>query len=85
MNFLLVKGKSFIIKIAELDIRFILLIGLLVFLPTLEAPKNIFAFLFVFAWVIIAKKIIIGAENGKLLIPFLHYGFYLILSLALMQ
>tara|TARA_B110000003_G_scaffold243405_1_gene251847 strand:- start:8493 stop:9719 length:1227 start_codon:yes stop_codon:yes gene_type:complete len=56
MNFLLVKGKSFIIKIAELDIRFILLIGLLVFLPTLEAPKNIFAFLFVFAWVIIAKK-----------------------------
>ena len=43
-------------KLARVDIRFLFLIGLLIFLPALEAPKNIFAFLFVVSWVVIAKK-----------------------------
>lgn len=38
------------------DIRFLFLIGLLFFLPTLEVPKNIFSFLLVTSWVVIAKK-----------------------------
>jgi hypothetical protein len=43
-------------KFSEVDIRFLLLVGLLVFLPGVEALKNIFAFLFVFSWVLIAKR-----------------------------
>ena len=43
-------------KLARVDIRFIFLIGLLIFLPALETLKNIFAFLFVMSWVVIAKK-----------------------------
>ncbi len=43
-------------KLARVDIRFLFLIGLLIFLPTLETPKNIFAFLFVVSWLVIAKK-----------------------------
>ena len=43
-------------KLARVDIRFLFLIGLLIFLPALETPKNIFAFLFVVSWVVIAKK-----------------------------
>ena len=43
-------------KLARVDIRFLFLIGLLIFLPALEAPKNIFAFLFVLSWAVIAKK-----------------------------
>ncbi len=43
-------------KLARVDIRFIFLIGLLIALPGFEAPKNIFAFLFVVSWVVIAKK-----------------------------
>ena len=46
-------------KLAKVDIRFLFLIGLLIFLPALEAPKNIFAFLFVVSWVVIAKKNIV--------------------------
>ncbi len=43
-------------KLAKVDIRFLFLIGLLIALPGFEAPKNIFAFLFVVSWVVIAKK-----------------------------
>ena len=43
-------------KLARVDIRFLFLIGLLIALPGFEAPKNIFAFLFVVSWVVIAKK-----------------------------
>ncbi len=43
-------------KLARVDIRFLFLIGLLIFLPAFEALKNIFAFLFVVSWVVIAKK-----------------------------
>jgi len=43
-------------NLARVDIRFLFLIGLLIFLPALEALKNIFAFLFVVSWVVIAKK-----------------------------
>jgi len=43
-------------KIAPVDVRFLLLAAMLVFLPGLEALKNIFAFLFVLSWVLISKK-----------------------------
>jgi O-antigen ligase len=43
-------------KVARVDIRFLFLIGLLIFLPSIESLKNIFAFLFVVSWVVIAKK-----------------------------
>jgi len=43
-------------KIVKADIRFLFLIGLLICLPSLEAPKNIFSFLFVVSWVVIAKN-----------------------------
>ena len=43
-------------KLARVDIRFLFLIGLLIFLPIFEALKNIFAFLFVVSWVVVAKK-----------------------------
>ena len=43
-------------KLARVDIRFLFLIGLLIFLPALEAPKNLFAFLFVVSWVVIARS-----------------------------
>jgi hypothetical protein len=43
-------------KIAAFDVRFLLLAAMLVFLPGVEALKNIFAFLFVLSWVLISKK-----------------------------
>ena len=43
-------------KLSEIDIRFLFLLGLLVFLPGFEVLKNLFALLFVVSWVIIAKK-----------------------------
>ena len=43
-------------KLAKVDIRFLFLIGLLIVLPAFEALKNIFAFLFVVSWVVVAKK-----------------------------
>jgi hypothetical protein len=43
-------------KIASVDIRFLFLAAMLVFLPGVEALKNIFAFLFVLSWVLISKK-----------------------------
>lgn len=43
-------------KFAEVDYRFLMFLGVLVCLPVLEALKNIFAFLFVFSWVLIARK-----------------------------
>ncbi|SVD22567.1 uncharacterized protein METZ01_LOCUS375421, partial [marine metagenome] len=43
-------------KLARVDIRFLFLIGLLIVLPGIEALKNIFAFLFVVSWVVVAKK-----------------------------
>jgi hypothetical protein len=43
-------------KIAVVDLRFLLLAAMLVFLPGVEALKNIFAFLFVLSWVLISKK-----------------------------
>jgi O-antigen ligase len=49
-------SNSKVKQLASIDIRFLFLIGLLIFLPALEAPKNIFAFLFVVSWVVIAKN-----------------------------
>lgn len=43
-------------KFSELDFRFLFLLGLLVFLPSIEALKNLFAILFVFSWVFIAIR-----------------------------
>ena len=43
-------------KIAAVDLRFLLLAAMLVFLPGVEALKNIFAFLFILSWVMHAKK-----------------------------
>ena len=43
-------------KIAAVDLRFILLAAMLVFLPGIEALKNIFALLFVLSWAILATK-----------------------------
>ena len=43
-------------KIADVDVRFLLLAAMLVFLPGVEALKNIFALLFVLSWVLISKK-----------------------------
>ena len=43
-------------KITPVDVRFILLVAMLVFLPGVEALKNIFAFLFVLSWVLTSKK-----------------------------
>ena len=43
-------------KLARVDIRFLFLIGLLITLPGVESLKNIFAFLFVVSWVVVAKK-----------------------------
>ena len=43
-------------KISAVDVRFLLLAAMLVFLPGVEALKNIFAFLFVLSWVLISKK-----------------------------
>ena len=40
----------------SIDVRFFFLAGMLIFLPGLEALKNITAFLFVLSWVMIAKK-----------------------------
>jgi O-antigen ligase len=43
-------------KLSEIDIRFLFLLGLLVFLPGFEVLKNLFAILFVLSWVVVAKK-----------------------------
>lgn len=43
-------------KIAPADLTFLFLAATLVFLPGVEALKNIFAFLFVLSWVMLAKK-----------------------------
>jgi hypothetical protein len=43
-------------KVAAVDLRFLLLAALLVFLPGIEALKNIFALLFVLSWIVLAKK-----------------------------
>ena len=43
-------------KIAAVDLRFLFLAAMLVFLPGVEALKNIFAFLFVLSWVLFSKK-----------------------------
>jgi len=48
--------KSNVKQLASVDFRFICLIGVLIFLPAFEAPKNLFALLFVLSWVVIAKK-----------------------------
>jgi O-antigen ligase len=50
------EDNKFFNKLAKIDVRFLLLICLLIVLPALEAPKNIFAFLFVVVWAIIARK-----------------------------
>lgn len=43
-------------RLKQFDLRFVFLIGLLIFLPSFEAPKNLFALLFVVSWVVIAKR-----------------------------
>jgi O-antigen ligase len=43
-------------KITAVDLRFLCLAAMLVFLPGVEALKNIFAFLFVLSWILISKK-----------------------------
>lgn len=48
--------KSKVNQLPDLDLRFIFLICMLIFLPSFEAPKNLFALLFVISWIVIAKK-----------------------------
>jgi hypothetical protein len=43
-------------QIKEIDYKFLFLLGMLVFLPGIEALKNIFAFLFVISWIFASKK-----------------------------
>ena len=43
-------------RLKQFDLRFVFLIGLLIFLPSFEAPKNLFALFFVVSWVVIAKR-----------------------------
>ena len=50
------KKPNSIKKLSRIDIRFLFLLGLLVFLPGFEALKNLFAILFVVSWVVVAKK-----------------------------
>jgi O-antigen ligase len=50
-------------KLAQTDIRFLFLAALLIFLPGIEALKNIFAFLFVLFWMI--SSINEGNWGGK--------------------
>jgi hypothetical protein len=42
--------------IKEIDSKFIFLALMLIMLPSLEAPKNLFAVLFVASWVFIARR-----------------------------
>lgn len=44
------------IKFSQIDFRFIFLAAMLIFLPGVEALKNIFAFLFVLSWAFFANK-----------------------------
>lgn len=48
--------NRFFSYIKEQDSKFIFLILLLIFLPSFEAPKNLFALLFVILWVFISKR-----------------------------
>lgn len=43
-------------RFLQIDFRFLFLAGMLVFLPGLEALKNICAFLFVITWLVYSKK-----------------------------
>ena len=43
-------------KFEQIDFRFLCLAAMLVFLPGIEALKNIFAFLFVISWIVHAKR-----------------------------
>jgi len=43
-------------KSSQIDFRFLFLAAMLIFLPGVEALKNIFAFLFVISCILIAKK-----------------------------
>ena len=43
-------------RLKQFDLRFVFLIGLLIFLPSFEAPKNLFSFLFVVSWVVISWR-----------------------------
>ena len=43
-------------KLADFDVRFLFLLGMLIFLPSVEALKNLFAILFVFSWIFIAIR-----------------------------
>jgi O-antigen ligase len=45
-----------ITKLAQTDLKFLFLAAMLIFLPGLEALKNIFAFLFVLSWILQSKK-----------------------------
>ena len=48
--------QNFINYIKEQDAKFIFLVLMLIVLPSLEAPKNLFAVLFVISWVFISKR-----------------------------
>ncbi len=48
--------QNFISYVKEQDAKFIFLVLMLVVLPSLEAPKNLFAVLFVISWVFISKQ-----------------------------
>lgn len=43
-------------QIKEIDYKFLFMLSMLVFLPGIEALKNIFAFLFVISWIFASKK-----------------------------
>ena len=50
-------------RLKQFDLRFVFLIGLLIFLPSFEALKNLFSFLFVVSWVVISWRE--GDWSGK--------------------
>ena len=56
MKYSIKPGLKKMISFEGIDIRFILLICLLITLPAFEALKNLFSILFVLSWLFIAKK-----------------------------
>ena len=48
--------QNFISYIKEQDAKFIFLALMLIVLPSLEAPKNLFTVLFIVSWVFISKR-----------------------------
>jgi O-antigen ligase len=67
-------------KLVEIDFRFLFLAAMLIFLPGVEALKNIFAFLFVLSWIYIGRKD--NDWGGKWLVIDAIFLFWIIADLA---